>query len=127
MRWYAYIYSLREGGEVLVILMKLCLLVFLLARRILPHIVRRREVRQAVLEVFEERDYPECHVPERLMPGLSYRRRYRAIRYCASQGWLDWDMMVRISPAGREQLSRFRGMPQVRLPQARLITARSHP
>ncbi|HTK59711.1 MAG TPA: hypothetical protein VL283_00755 [Candidatus Baltobacteraceae bacterium] len=109
------------------LVMKGALLLFMLARRILPQIVWPHEVRWAVLAVFAERDYPECHVPERLLPHVSHRRKWNAIKYCARQGWLDWDMMVRITPAGRERLARFRGEPYARLPQARLITARSHP
>ena len=107
------------------LLLKVGLLIFMLARKIAPHVVWRHEVRWAVLAVFAERDYPECHVPERLLPGLGHRRKWRAIRYCRRKGWLDWDTMVRITPAGREQLARYRGEPYVRLPQARHIAARS--
>jgi len=112
---------------VIVLLLKVLLLAFLLARRGASAIVWRHEVRWAVLAVFAERDYPECHVPARLLPGLSDRRKWNAIKHCARQGWLEWDMMVRITPAGREQLARFNGEPYVRLPQARLVSPRSHP
>ena len=111
----------------LVLIVKIGLLVFLLARRFLPEIVWRHEVRWAVLAVFAERDYPECQIPKRLLPGLGDRRKWRAIRYCRSKGWLDWDMMVRLSASGREQLARYRGEPYARLPQARLVSPRSHP
>ena len=111
----------------LVLLMKIGLMAFLLARRGASSVVWRHEVRWAVLAVFAERDYPECHIPARLLPGLDERRKWNAIKHCARQGWLEWDMMVRITPAGREALARFRGEPYVRLPQARLLPARSHP
>jgi len=111
----------------LVLFLKLGLLAFLLARRTLPEIVWRHELRWAVLAVFAERDYPECHIPKRLLPHVDDRRKWDAIKHCARQGWLEWDMMVRITPAGREKLAQVLGQPYVRLPQARLITARSHP
>ena len=111
----------------LVLLIKIFLLAFLLARRGASAVIWRHEVRWAVLAVFAERDYPECHIPERILPGIGHRRKWNAVKHCARQGWLDWDMMIRITPAGREALARSRGESYIHLPQARLVSPRSHP